>query len=106
MVSHPNRKRSTVTVKLVRQHSGFSNVDDAFSVLEPGYERAVDETAGQEIVEYYLPDGYSVGRARGETGVFDRDNLLCEIVMHKKTGRPQLISNWRDRPVLKRKPSA
>jgi hypothetical protein len=107
MTNHPNRKRaSDNTVKLVRRRSGFVNVDDAFRPLEPGYEHAVDEY-NEELVEYYLPEGYTVDKTKyGETAIFDPADKYCNIVMHRPTGRPQLVSESREMPVLKRKVAA
>lgn len=107
MINHPNRKRSSdTTIKLVRRSSGFANVDDSFQMLEPGYEHAVDEF-NEEIAEYYLPEGYTVAKTSlGETGIFDPADKYCDIVMHRSTGRPQLVSASRDMPVLKRKSDA
>ena len=89
------------TVKLVRHHSGFQNVADGFTTLEPGCESAIDEYT-QEIGEYTLPDGYSVARTTyGDTAIFDANDDHCEIVMHP-SGRPQLVSVGIRMPVLTR----
>ena len=104
MTNHPNRKRSSNnTVTLIRRRSGFVNIPDAFQVMMPGAE--IDEY-NEEVQEYYLPDGYKVAKSvNDELEVYDTQNKHCEIVMHS-TGRPQLVGEYREMPVLKRKPEA
>lgn len=95
----------TATVKLVRHHSGFQNVPDGFTTLEPGCEGAVDEYT-QEIAEYVLPDGYEVAKTvYGDTAIYTLAGGHCEIVMHP-SGRPQLVSAGVKMPVLTRVPAS
>ena len=79
-------------VTLIRSYSGFVNVPDSFAVCEHGYEDAVDEYT-ETTAKYVLPNGYRVATDnRGEQSIYDPRNQHCEIVEHKSTGRPQLIS--------------
>lgn len=103
MTNHPNRKRSSdTTVTLIRRRSGFVNVADAFQVMMPG--AWVDEY-NEEVAEYYLPEGYKVAKSvYDELEIYGPNDKHCEIVEHRPTGRPQLVSSSREMPVLKRKP--
>ncbi len=90
-------------VKLIRRRSGFANVQDAFSVCEPGFEDVVDEFC-EELAVYLLPAGYTVAKAEtGETHIFaEHAKFACEILMHN-SGRPQLWTADRTHaPVLTR----
>jgi hypothetical protein len=104
MTNHPNRRRSPGhTVTLIRGRSGFANVADKFAVMQPGY--VIDETY-ESIEVYYLPAGHTVAVNNAEQlCVYDARGTHCEIVQHN-SGRPQLINDSRDTPVLKRKLAA
>ena len=100
MISHPNRKRASKTVGLVRRRSGFANVSDSFEVITPA--RQIDDY-NESVETYYLPDGYEVAVSKGYTlEIYDADGRHCNIIEHV-TGRPQIVGPGRDRPVLKRK---
>jgi len=104
MSNHPNRRRSPGhTITLIRGRSGFANVADKFIVMQPGY--VIDETY-ESIEVYYLPTGYTVAVSTSDQlCVYDACGAYCEIVQHD-SGRPQLVSDSRDMPVLKRKAEA
>lgn len=102
MTNHPNRKRSSGNaITLVRRRSGFVNIDDSFEVLEPG--RRIDEY-NEQTEDYRLPDGYRVAQSNMQTlEIYEANGTHCAIVLHRPTGRPQLVSGAREMPVLKRK---
>ena len=99
MTNHPNRKRSKRTITLMRQRSTFANVPDNFAVLAPDF--IVDELTCT-VEKYYLPDSYEVAASRlGTDEIYNIKGKHVEIIQHY-TGRPQLVDDGRNWPVLKR----
>ena len=68
-------------ITITRHYSGFQNRADRFSVGD-------NETVDSAVLDYVLPDGYQI-----DGGVIrDAEGYQCEIVPHRGSGRPQLIS--------------
>lgn len=99
MTNHPNRGRSGQTVTLIRRSSGFVNISDTFRVDDGS---SIDDFS-ESVETYYLPVGYEVAAsAGGILLIYDRRGVHCDIIPHGGTGRPQLWTDDRDAPVLKR----
>jgi hypothetical protein len=84
-------------VTLHKLHSGFANVPNQWS-LRP---ELMDEYKGDYAKSFVLPDGYTVGETvGGMPAIFDARDKHVEIETHT-SGRPQLIGEGREWPVLK-----